>query len=117
MRETSAPPDAQPWTWFPGKTLREIEQAAIRSAYFRHGGNRMRMMRELGIAKSTLMRHLRRLGLASPRASQVRHLREIDIARAFQKHRGAIVAELKIKDSTLMGWLEKRLPALLEGTR
>jgi len=41
-----------------GMTLAQIEEAAIRAAFARHGGNRRKMMDELGISKSTLLHHL-----------------------------------------------------------
>ena len=100
------------WLLLPGKTLAEIEAAAIRSAFLRHGGNRTRMRAELKISRMGLLRKLDLLGLRGPR--KVRHLREIDIARAFQKHRKAIAAELKIRDSTLMRWLNSKAPFAVE---
>lgn len=50
----------------PTATLQELEDAAIRSAYHRCGGNRMEMCRQLAIAPRTLNDRLRRLGI-SPR--------------------------------------------------
>jgi len=41
-----------------GMMLAQIEEAAIRAAFARHGGNRRKMMDELGISKSTLLHHL-----------------------------------------------------------
>jgi DNA-binding NtrC family response regulator len=46
-----------------GKTLAEIEEIAIRAAFDRHHGRRLRMMRELGVSKTTLLRKLNALGL------------------------------------------------------
>jgi DNA-binding NtrC family response regulator len=48
-----------------GRTLGELEELAIRSAHARHGGNRRAISRELGIARSSLLRKLDRLGLRS----------------------------------------------------
>ena len=108
---------APPFILLPGKSLRGIVQAAVVSSFQRHRGNRGRMLRELGISKSALLRHLLRLGLRETPLGTTRHLREIDIALAFQRHRGAITAELRISDSALMRWIEKRLPDLLGATR
>ena len=47
----------------PGRTLAELEEAAIRAAHARHGGNRRAIASELGIARSSLLRKLDRLGL------------------------------------------------------
>jgi DNA-binding NtrC family response regulator len=46
-----------------GRTLEELEQLAIRAAFERHGGVRRAMSKELGIAKSSLLRKLSALGL------------------------------------------------------
>ena len=46
-----------------GRTLDEVEAAAIRSSYQRNGGVRRAMVDELGIAKSSLLRKLLALGL------------------------------------------------------
>ena len=97
------------------KTLREIRDAAIADAFHRHSGRVRAIARELGISHPGVCRYLRILGLAEP--TRRRQIREIDIARAFQKHRAAICFELKIQDSTLMRWIEKRLPELLAGSR
>ena len=48
-----------------GRTLGELEELAIRSAHSRHSGNRRAIARELGIARSSLLRKLDRLGLRS----------------------------------------------------
>ncbi|RJP73977.1 MAG: PAS domain S-box protein [Candidatus Zixiibacteriota bacterium] len=44
-------------------TLEAIEAQAIRQALERHGGNRLKAARELGLHKSTLFRKMKRLGL------------------------------------------------------
>jgi DNA-binding NtrC family response regulator len=49
-----------------GRTLEQIEALAIRSAWERHGGRRGAMARELGIARSSLLRKLDELGLRDP---------------------------------------------------
>jgi two-component system, NtrC family, response regulator HydG len=46
-----------------GKTLGQIEALAVRSAWERHRGQRGAMARELGIARSSLLRKLDELGL------------------------------------------------------
>ena len=46
-----------------GRTLEQIEALAIRSAWERHRGQRGAMARELGIARSSLLRKLDELGL------------------------------------------------------
>jgi DNA-binding NtrC family response regulator len=46
-----------------GKTLGELEELAIKSSLERHGGNRRKVMAELGIARSSLLRKLDLLGL------------------------------------------------------
>ena len=46
-----------------GRTLYDVEAAAIRASYQRHRGVRRAMVRELGIAKSSLLRKLDALGL------------------------------------------------------
>ena len=51
------------WIDLRGKTLQELEELAIRAAFERHAGNRRRMMAELGISKSSLLRKLDALGL------------------------------------------------------
>lgn len=48
-------------------SLREMEKQMILAALERHGGNRSRAARELGIHPVTLWRKLHRLGLAVPR--------------------------------------------------
>ncbi|HTO96286.1 MAG TPA: sigma 54-interacting transcriptional regulator [Myxococcales bacterium] len=62
--------DAAPGAWGPrvcepedavhlrGRTLGELEEIAIRSAFVRHGGNRRAVSAELGIARSSLLRKL-----------------------------------------------------------
>jgi len=49
-----------------GRTLEQIEALAIRAAWERHGGQRGAMARELGIARSSLLRKLDELGLRQP---------------------------------------------------
>ena len=49
-----------------GRTLEQIEALAIRSAWERHRGQRGAMARELGIARSSLLRKLDELGLREP---------------------------------------------------
>ena len=100
------------WVVLPGKTLAQIEEAAIRSAHVRHGGNHTRMRRELAISKMALLRKLDRLGLRKP--LRPRHLTEADLARAFYEHRRSIAAELKIHDSTFIRWLNTRAPFAVE---
>src|SRR4051812_2451480 len=46
-----------------GRTLNELEEMAIRSSVARHAGNRRAVSRELGIARSSLLRKLDALGL------------------------------------------------------
>jgi DNA-binding NtrC family response regulator len=46
-----------------GRSLRELEELAVRDAYERLGGHRRAMARELGIARSSLLRKLDELGL------------------------------------------------------
>jgi DNA-binding NtrC family response regulator len=46
-----------------GRSLAEIEELAIRASFARHSGRRLRMMRELGVSKTTLLRKLNALGL------------------------------------------------------
>ena len=46
-----------------GRTLASLEEAAIRAAHERHGGNRRAIADELGIARSSLIRKLDLLGL------------------------------------------------------
>jgi DNA-binding NtrC family response regulator len=50
-----------------GRSLAEIEELAIRAAFARHNGRRPRIMRELGIGKTTLLRKLDELNLRSRR--------------------------------------------------
>jgi transcriptional regulator with PAS, ATPase and Fis domain len=95
------------WIMLRGRTLAQIEAAAVRSSYLRHKGVQWRVREELGVSRSTIKRKLARLGL---RKSKVRHLREIDIARVFRRHRKAIAKELMISDSTLVRWLNKVVP-------
>ena len=114
---THAPPDIpkilistnRDWGVLRGRTLPQIEAAAVRSSYLRNKGVVAHTRKELGIARTTLWRKLGRLGLRNSRP-RVRHLREADIARAFQRHRKAIAKELMISDSTLVRWLNKMVP-------
>jgi DNA-binding NtrC family response regulator len=46
-----------------GRTLLQLEEMAIRSSLLRHGGNRRAVSKELGIARSSLLRKLDLLGL------------------------------------------------------
>ncbi|HYR19551.1 MAG TPA: sigma 54-interacting transcriptional regulator, partial [Myxococcales bacterium] len=55
-----------------GRTLEQIEGLAIRSAWERHRGQRGAMARELGIARSSLLRKLDELGLREAAAGQDR---------------------------------------------
>jgi len=48
------------------RTLEQIEELAIRAAWERHRGGRGAMARELGIARSSLLRKLDELGLRQP---------------------------------------------------
>ena len=95
-----------------GRSLAEVELAAIRSSYERNAGDRTKMMAELQRSRMTLLRKLTKLGLRHPR--KPRHLREADLARAFQRHRKLIAVELGISDSTLANWLNKRAPFAAE---
>jgi transcriptional regulator with PAS, ATPase and Fis domain len=45
------------------RTLGEMEESAVRSAYKRHGGHRRAMCDELGVSKSSLLRKLNGYGL------------------------------------------------------
>jgi len=94
----------------PGRSLAQIEDAAIRSAFSRFNGHRGKMRRELRISKSSLLRKLAKLGLRTTRKQRPRHLQEEDIARAFEKHRRQIAEELGIADSTFIRWLNKSAP-------
>jgi transcriptional regulator with PAS, ATPase and Fis domain len=98
----------------PVRTLAQVEEAAIRSAFARLNGNRVRIMRELRISKSALLRKLAKLGLRTPRKERPRHLQEADITRAFERHRREIAAELRIHDSTLIRWINKSAPFAVE---
>ena len=98
----------------PGRTLAEVEEAAIRAAFVRHNGRRRPMMRELQISKMTILRKLSKLGLRTSGKPRPRHLQEADIARAFQRHRHEIAAEVKISDSTLIRWINKCAPFAVE---
>ena|ERR1700674_2541150 len=102
------------WVVLPGKTIAQIEEAAIRSSFARLSGNRLRMMRELRISKSTLLRKLAHLGLRATQKQRPRHLQEQDIARAFARHRAQIEEELKISDSTFVRWLNSKAPFAVE---
>jgi two-component system, NtrC family, response regulator HydG len=55
-----------------GRTLEQIESLAIRSAWERHRGQRGAMARELGIARSSLLRKLDQLGLRETAPGPVR---------------------------------------------
>src|SRR5262249_4794737 len=55
-----------------GRTLEQIEEWAIRSAFERHRGLRGAMARELGIARSSLLRKWDELGLRPPAQVQDR---------------------------------------------
>jgi DNA-binding NtrC family response regulator len=57
------------WIDLRGKTIEQLGEAAIRASFARHDGHRLRMMAELGLSKSTLLRRLDLLGLRrSPNA-------------------------------------------------
>ncbi|HEY6908080.1 MAG TPA: hypothetical protein VI356_01835, partial [Myxococcales bacterium] len=79
-----------------------MEAAAIRSSFARLHGHRGRMVKELGISKSQLLRKLDRLGLREKHPRLVRRLRERDLERAFERHKREIAKELRISDSTLL---------------
>lgn len=96
----------------PGRTLASLEDEAIRSAFVRLKGTRSRMMRELQISKSSLLRKLVKLGLRGKQTP--RHLQEADIARAFLRHRRMIAVELRIQDSTFVRWLNSKAPFAVE---
>ena len=98
----------------PCLSLAQVEEAAIRSSFARHNGNRRRMMRELGLSRMTLLRRLSKLGLRTSGKPRPRYLQEADILRAFQRHRHEIAAELKISDSTLIRWINKCAPFAVE---
>ena len=117
MLDPNDPQGPEQWIAFTGKTLREVERAAIWAAFVRCGGNRAHMMLELGIAKSTLVRHLFRMGIRRGQKPLRRGARDIEIARSFQKHRSMITTELKIPDRRLMEWLESRIADLVGGSR
>ncbi len=59
---TTTPP-AAPAEPVRGRTLEELETMAIRAAFERHHGVRRAMSKDLGIAKSSLLRKLSKLGL------------------------------------------------------
>ena len=117
MLDPHDPQGPEQWIAFVGKTLREIERAAILAAFIRLGGDRRRMAIELGIAKTTLIRHLLRMGIRRGQKPLRRGARDIEIARSFQKHRLLIATELKIPDRRLMEWLESRITDLVGGSR
>lgn len=48
---------------FAGRTLAEVENLAVRAAHTRHGGRIAAMAQELGVARTTLYRKVRSLGL------------------------------------------------------
>jgi len=54
-----------------GRTLAQLEALAIRSAWERHRGHRVAMARELGIARSSLLRKLDELGLREATPDQM----------------------------------------------
>lgn len=56
-----AAPTAQPKDWFAGKSLRELEIAAIDAALERHHGNKIATAEELGISVKTLYNRLNEL--------------------------------------------------------
>jgi DNA-binding NtrC family response regulator len=58
-----APAQTAPADQLRGRTLEELETMAIRAAFERHGGVRRAMSKDLGIAKSSLLRKLSKLGL------------------------------------------------------
>lgn len=102
------------WVFLPGRTLADVEADAIRACFERTKGNRQRMIRELGISKSSLLRKLDRLGLRHRVPRLVRALRERDLERAFERHRKQIATELRIHDSTLLRWLNSKAPFAVE---
>jgi hypothetical protein len=103
------------WVFTRGKTLEQIEGEAIRSAFFRHKGNRKAMQSELRIGRTTLKAKLAKLGLRTPR--RVRHLTEVDLLRAFLKHRKAIATELRAVCGRGRLMDPAGLPALIEAIR
>ncbi|HEY2031319.1 MAG TPA: hypothetical protein VGH20_19145 [Myxococcales bacterium] len=97
------------WILLPGKTLEEIETIAIKASFARNNRSRGKTMRELQIAKTTLLRKLDRLGLRNkPRGRWV--LTEAVLEQVFSRHCAKIVAELNINRSTLIRWINKRAP-------
>jgi hypothetical protein len=101
------------WLAIPGKTLLEIETAAIRSSFVRHNGNRTKMRHELQMSRTNLLVKLDRLGLRKTRVPR-RCLKEPAIARAFWRHCQTITAELNIQDTTLLKWINRHAPFAIE---
>jgi hypothetical protein len=97
-----------------GKTLAEVEAAAIRSAFFRLRGSRAQMRKELGISKSALLAKLDRLGLRNQKLYVSHRLTERAIALAFFKHCHAIMREVRISERTLMQWINSRAPFAIQ---
>ena len=106
--------EREQWVFLPGRTLAQIEAEAIRACFRRTNGNRKRMVRELGIVKSTLMRKLAQLGLRETAPRLKRRLREQDLERAFARFRREAAIDLRIHDSTLMRWLNTKAPFAVE---
>lgn len=106
------PPETS-WVVLPGKTLAEIEIAAIRSSFLRQNGNRRKMRAELGISKSNLLRKMDQLGLRKRQVIQWR-LTEAMLSTAFERHCSTIAVELNIKASTLTKWINARAPFQVE---
>jgi DNA-binding NtrC family response regulator len=59
---------ASVFEWLSGMTLAQVEAGVIRASFARHTGHRRRMMSELGIGKTTLLRKLDALGLRKRRS-------------------------------------------------
>jgi hypothetical protein len=53
--------------WLPGRSMKQIKDAAFRAAWTRHNGHRGAVQAELRIARSTLTVTAIRLGLIRPR--------------------------------------------------
>lgn len=100
------------WVVLAGKSLVEVEEAAIRAAFIRHHGNRTKIRAELRIGKMSLLRRLDMMGLRN--RPTPRHLTEKAISLAFFRHCRDIMRELKISDSTLMRWINAKAPFTVE---
>jgi DNA-binding NtrC family response regulator len=63
LRRASGPGGDDTTLYLPGLTLEEIEREAIRLSLRRHRGKRAAVVKELGIAKSTVMKRIAQWGL------------------------------------------------------